>query len=121
MTMTSDLSRWLPAIDPPAGGAARLRRALDDAERAQARPFGFVLAGASAGLLAVCLSLWATPESSSQAELRQRVAEALVVPPTTVRVRDGDVLARESPRADVSVYWVVTRADAGDQSAMSRP
>ncbi len=98
-----------------------MRRALDDAEQARAGPLGFVLAGASAGVLALGLSLWATPESSAHAELRLRVAQVIASPPATVRVDDGEALARDSPRADVSVYWVLTRADSRDQPAMSRP
>ena len=108
--MTPETQRWFPALEPPAGGAARLRRALDE------RDAGHVVwTPATAAFAAVALlGSTALPLVALHVARPDPIAAVLerLDAPAPVHVANGAALALPSARSDVEVYLVLADTTA---------
>ena len=110
----SELSVWLPPLEPPPGGYARLTQALDARRQSRDRHHwraGLLLAGTSVALVALMLApLLHRPDPEAQliaASLQQAWAQG-----------DQELVVKNGAAAEVlkapglRVYWVGVTADA---------
>lgn len=110
----SELSAWLPPLEPPPGGYARLAHALEARRQSRDRHhwrLRLILAGTSVAIVALVLTSWMLrPDPQAQliaASLQQAWAQG-----------DQELVVENGAAAEVlkapglRVYWVGVAADA---------
>jgi len=113
----SDYELWLPTLNPPFGGQARLRVALAQRARHPIREYRWRLAAATA-----CVSIltaFAVPLMSQGHEAR-RVADAVEAveavfnaPLPSLRVENGAAIAVLETE-QIRIYWVASKSPMPD-------
>lgn len=112
-------SELFEALEPPRGGLARLRRALDR-RHGLSRPRAWRIAAATAGALSLGIALWTiigerSPVAGRLAgESADYRSQPTATPVATVDpARRQSMALREVPTGDPNVrfYWVASRAE----------
>jgi hypothetical protein len=107
----SELERWLPVLQPPAGGMQRLQRAMMKQHREPMQSLRWpALASAMTASVVLAAMLWIVP---AQTPSPDRVATALDEvashPARRVRVVEGDAIEVRQAEAGVRVFLVMSR------------
>ncbi len=112
----TELERWLPTLQPPAGGLQHLQQSLGGQPQSS---FAWLsmqtlpLIATASVVTFVMLSLMLTSRTLAPPVQAERVAVVLGSlahqPPTTLRIEQGDATEVSAPGASVRVFLVMTR------------